>query len=169
MASKNSERCGAPTKNNGSCSLPAESCPHESHAKYREQEPTSDDTEGARDNNGRAIPEQEWWESHAEMLKELGGLKPQEGRGMADVAAQTWAKRAEMDKREAMRELFGICPAEGCERGKNGFHADGCNKHPQDNAGDDGGESQDDDEITVTINGDEVTGTPEDIRQLKGL
>jgi hypothetical protein len=169
MARKtDAERCGAPTKNNGPCDLPAESCPHESHAKYREQENAGDDTEGARDNTG-AIPEEEWWESHAEILAEIGGLKPQEGRTMADVAAQTWAKRAEMDKREAMRELFGICPEEGCERGINGFHADGCNKHPQDNAGDDGGESQDGETITVTINGDEVTGTPEDIRALKGL
>jgi hypothetical protein len=128
----------------------------------------SDDTEGARDNTG-AIPGQDWWESHAEMLAELGGLKPQDGRTMADVAAQTWAKRAEMDKREAYVELFDICPVEGCENGKNGFTADTCATHTGEYTGDDGGESQDGETITVTINGDEVTGTPEDIRQLKGL
>jgi hypothetical protein len=126
-------------------------------------------TEGARDTTD-AIPEEEWWESHAEILADLAGVaKSQDGEAMANRLAQSWAKRAEMDKRDAYRRVFGACPVEGCENGKNGFATRTCAKHEGEYAGDDGGESPDGDEITVTINGDEVTGTPEDIRALKGL
>lgn len=123
-------------------------------------------SEGARDTTG-AIPEEEWWVTHAEILAEGFGVeKSQDGEAMANRLAQTWAKRAEMDKRDAYRAVFGACPVEGCENGKNGFATRTCAKHEGEYAGDDGGESPEGETMTVTIDGREVTGPKEDILAL---
>lgn len=156
-------KCGALTADGSPCENRAGddgTCHLDGHI------PDGPSAESGADNAGD-IPEEGWWESHAEILATLGGVKTKDGEPTATDLAMAWANRAEMSKSDAMAAVFGRCPE--CDRGINGFDSEGCNEHDEQlRTGDNTGEAGDD-EITVTIDGSEVTGTPEDIRALKGL
>lgn len=94
------------------------------------------------DTGGRSaelpIPTEEaFYREHGGWLAVAVKAPERDGASDAERAARTAARRTDADKREAFRQIFGVCPAHDCENGKNGFGADGCAQHP------DGGETRD--------------------------
>lgn len=143
MTSQNSGSSGA-----GEARSACKYCGEEFDPRGLPAHERSCDAEGAKagdagDSEGLPFPTEEaFYREHSGWLG-VAAKAPEHDRDASGVAKAV-VRRHDADKREAFREIFGRCPAEGCENGKNGFDADGCAQHP------DGGEPASDAEEAET-------------------
>jgi hypothetical protein len=102
-------------------------------AHERSCDAAGEGADDAGDSDGLPFPVSEsFYREHSGWLG-VAAKAPEHDRDASGVAKAV-VRRHDADKREAFVAIFGPCPAQDCENGKNGFDADGCAQHP------DGGE-----------------------------
>lgn len=111
------EQCGSTETVSGDpCSFrPGNKCPHHADGSQGETEPAD-------------VPAREAFEQLASCIIDTTGFSGKEEDSEETQAAKAWINWADGGAAE-YREIFGECPAEGCDKGLNGFDSTHCFDH----------------------------------------